>query len=85
MIIRGLYEIKADYEQNKYKGRPTPNYVNGTRKDLWMSMKRREDEKARIARLERELEDIRLRENEAYASHQMHLAMGCDDRSCGVC
>lgn len=93
MIIKGLEEIQDFidsahernlrdwYERNiGLKERP-----HGMRRDIYINSQINSFEKKRIAELEAELRYREEQEQQDRASHEMHLAMGCDDRSCGVC
>lgn len=93
MIIKGLEEIQEFvnsthdrnlrdwYERNVgLNERP-----HGLRRDLYIDSQVRKSEQKRIAELEAELKYREEQESRERASHQMHLAMGCDDRDCNVC
>lgn len=91
MIIEGVQNIKdylrkvhEDNLDNWYEEHQ-PTYVGGTRKDVWISIQRHNREKRRIKELEDEILAMKERESRVQASHEMHLAMGCDDRDCRVC
>lgn len=93
MIIKGLKKIQKHMEsayQNNLEAwyehnLPKNARPHGMRRDLYIASRVKEAERRRIAELE---EELRWQQEEAqrmYHNHQMHLAMGCDDRSCTTC
>lgn len=93
MIIKGLRDIQkhmesvyqnnlaAWYEHNI----PDNARPNGMRKDVYISVRVKDEQRRLNAEAEAELRWQQEQATRAYNNHQMHLAMGCDDRSCTTC